>query len=316
MKCHPTLIVVSKNLISRLAKILRKYPKLEILQIDDDPELYPFSEESSANGVSSLENLILWREFMALGPNEEMLRKEELILEYKRKGVNDAIMLLPTSGSSGVPKLTIVTTSMLLHQVNVPKTGNLLVMYSFEPLKQNLDVLAKGGSIGVFSGLSRISDDCRLLCPTTFGATPTFWNGLYSQFQNDLDAMRKALESELSLRDKMDISDKRASDLAVTPNVDLAKKVERKALKRTKKLWDDRRVLGNRSSLLPLFLLFLHFLLLIYGPSIRCKLAIVGGASTNPKLRQWIFDVLRCIVIDGPYLSSMLISLSPFSPYI
>lgn len=34
-----------------------------------------------------------------------------------------------------------------------------LVMYAFEPLKQSLDVISKGGSVGVFSGdISKISE--------------------------------------------------------------------------------------------------------------------------------------------------------------
>lgn len=52
---------------------------------------------------------------------------------------DDIVMLLPTSGSSGNPKLTILTNSMLLHQVVVPRQGRLTVMYSFEPLRQSLD---------------------------------------------------------------------------------------------------------------------------------------------------------------------------------
>jgi hypothetical protein len=96
-------------------------------------------------------------------------------------------MLLPTSGSSGLPKLTIVTNRMLLQQVNVPQTGVLQVCYAFEPLKQSLDgmlvisisyfcltraVLSKGGRIGVYSGLERITEDCQLLSPTGANAIP------------------------------------------------------------------------------------------------------------------------------------------------
>lgn len=35
----------------------------------------------------------------------------------------DFVLLLPTSGTSGASKLTIVTQSMLLHQVAVPQQG-------------------------------------------------------------------------------------------------------------------------------------------------------------------------------------------------
>lgn len=61
-------------------------------------------------------------------------------------------MLLPTSGTSGLPKLTIITDSMLLGQAKPPDFAVETVMLSFEPLRQSLDLLAKGGRIGVYSG--------------------------------------------------------------------------------------------------------------------------------------------------------------------
>jgi long-subunit acyl-CoA synthetase (AMP-forming) len=58
----------------------------------------------------------------------------------KNKNVDDNIvMLLPTSGSSGIPKLTIINNKMLMQQLSIPKTAILQVCYSFEPLKQSLD---------------------------------------------------------------------------------------------------------------------------------------------------------------------------------
>ena len=65
---------------------------------------------------------------------------------------DDVTMLLPTSGTSGLPKLTIVTEGMMKAQGRPPDFGVDIVMLSFEPLRQSLDVLVKGGQIGMYSG--------------------------------------------------------------------------------------------------------------------------------------------------------------------
>jgi hypothetical protein len=53
-----------------------------------------------------------------------------------------------------------------------------LVMLSHEPLRQSLDVLAKGGRIGMWTGSqTRMFEDIKALRPTVFGATPTLWQG-------------------------------------------------------------------------------------------------------------------------------------------
>lgn len=50
-------------------------------------------------------------------------------------------MLLPTSGTSGAPKLTIVTHAMIRQQVRTPDHGTLLVMLSHQPFRQSFDIL-------------------------------------------------------------------------------------------------------------------------------------------------------------------------------
>ena len=80
------------------------------------------------------------------------------------------MVLITTSGSSGLPKLTIITDKMLLMQARPPDFGVPTVMFSFEPLRQSLDVLAKGGRIGAFSGsLARLHVRELRLCPTSRG---------------------------------------------------------------------------------------------------------------------------------------------------
>ena len=31
----------------------------------------------------------------------------------------------------------------------------------------------------------------------------------------------------------------------------------------------------------------------------RCRLGIIGGAASSPALRNWIFTLLNCVVVDG-----------------
>eukprot|EP00438_Fugacium_kawagutii_P030787 Skav221436 [mRNA] locus=scaffold140:49097:50167:+ [translate_table: standard] len=46
----------------------------------------------------------------------------------------------------------------------------------------------QGGRIGVSSGAGRVLADVQVLRPTVFSAPPTFWNGLFNDFENDLRA--------------------------------------------------------------------------------------------------------------------------------
>jgi len=104
---------------------------------------------------------------------------------------DDVVMLLPTSGTSGLSKLTIVTNGMFKCSVSVSKFARLVVLFSYEPIRQSLDTLSKGGRIGLYSGsLDRMSQDILVLRPTLFGATPTFWYGLYRQYQAEVDALK------------------------------------------------------------------------------------------------------------------------------
>jgi hypothetical protein len=57
-------------------------------------------------------------------------------------------MLLPTSGTTGVPKLVIFTDSMMSRTAtSVPKQGNEMVLLAYQNLRQAIDVLCKGGKI-------------------------------------------------------------------------------------------------------------------------------------------------------------------------
>lgn len=110
-------------------------------------------------------------------------------------------MLIPTSGSTGTPKLTIVTDAMLRRNVRAPDHAETLVVLAYEPLRQSVDIISLGGQIGIFSGnLSKIEEDCKVLRPTIFGATPTFWNGMYREFNIELAQRIAVRVSEIDAR--------------------------------------------------------------------------------------------------------------------
>lgn len=98
-------------------------------------------------------------------------------------------MLIPTSGSSGQPKLIIVTDAMMLRQFQAPSFGARTIMYSFQPIRQSFDTLIKGGQIGMWSGdLGALHHDMAVLRPTHFGSTPAFWMSQMQQFTADVEA--------------------------------------------------------------------------------------------------------------------------------
>ncbi|CAE7873612.1 hetM [Symbiodinium sp. KB8] len=112
--------------------------------------------------------------------------------------------LLPSSGSTGAPKLAVVTEEALFKgscgrtPESLPgRLGSVdIVTYAYEAIRQSHDVLMQGGRIGVFSGsLDRMLEDVRAL----------FWTGLYSDFENDVveegARVRIAAEARLEILD-------------------------------------------------------------------------------------------------------------------
>ena len=139
---------------------------------------------------------------------------------------DEAVMLIPTSGSSGVPKLIIVSTAMMLRQFTPPDFGIKLVMFSYQPLRQSFDTLIKGGQIGLWSGdLARLEDDMASVRPTVFGSTPSIWQAMKQKFDHELST---------------------ALALAPAP----AQEQREGAYTRLRQEWRDRQVLGNRCKMI------------------------------------------------------------------
>ena len=183
--------------------------------------------------------------------------------EQPKKDKDYPIMLMPTSGTSGIPKLTIMTDSMMVQQANPAKTGKIMVMFSHEPMRQSLDLLAKGGRIGAYSGsLARLHEDIHLLRPTAFGATPTFWNGLHQQYKFEV-------HEKIQNENKKDRNPQRSEEEKTSQRW----QAERGVLQ----IWQkEKQPLGN-----------------------RCKIVVIGGSASTEQLKSWIFECLRCVVVDG-----------------
>ncbi|MDP2436493.1 MAG: AMP-binding protein, partial [archaeon] len=109
-------------------------------------------------------------------------RKRQLRALWKTQQDATA-MLIPTSGSTGTPKLSIFSYRMMATQLSPPQFGVQCVMLSHEPLRQSLDIISKGGRIACFRGIQHLRDDLRMVRPTVFGATPSFWQALRSEYQ-------------------------------------------------------------------------------------------------------------------------------------
>jgi long-subunit acyl-CoA synthetase (AMP-forming) len=162
-----------------------------IVWIEDDPEAYSLlirrrgkEEVPCFKGVDEHK----WSDLLSSCTSQASYWHTHFI-----EAPESIVKLLPTSGSTGLPKLTIVTDSMLR-----PRRGPLPdsapaaecgVQLAYDLVRQPTDLLCAGGCIGVYSGsLDRLFQDCRALGPTSFCAAPTLWNGLHREFEAEAAA--------------------------------------------------------------------------------------------------------------------------------
>jgi long-subunit acyl-CoA synthetase (AMP-forming) len=107
-------------------------------------------------------------------------------------------------------------------------------VYAYEVIRQSHDVLLGGGRIGCFTNLGNMLEDCQSLRPTVFAATPTFWNSLLSDF-----------EQELARRMQQQRAQHTAAAAAAAGSMDRMEEEGRLLVE-----WRDRRLLGNRIQVL------------------------------------------------------------------
>ena len=182
-------------------------------------------------------------------------------------------MLIPTSGSSGAPKLIVVTDEMMVRQFAVPQFGEISVVYSFQPIRQSFDTLIKGGSIGLWSGnLNNLHSDMAVLRPTHFGSTPVFWKTQLQQFNALIKQAEKIGEERGDGKGVGGRGTERDRQAAITSAV------REQLVKR----WHEKRLIGN-----------------------RCHTVLIGGASSTLELKSFVQEVCDTNVIDSYGTSEM-----------
>ena len=125
-----------KNLLSFWQRQLTKsqwlvcfqYPFGSLVRLQTIPLTWDFHLSLSKNGCQNLKKYFF----------------VDLFYSFFFFWGDEICQLLPTSGSSGVCKLVIFTVEMLMAQYHPPKKAVETIMISHQPLRQSLDVLAKG----------------------------------------------------------------------------------------------------------------------------------------------------------------------------
>jgi fatty acid CoA ligase FadD9 len=194
-KAKPCVIVVSVHLVMNLTGAVNAEMK-QLILIEDSIDSY------SGMTTANFDGELLKQSFSSISTFSSILldSTDEKDISSNFPQVNpkgdDVVLLVPSSGSTGTPKLIIVTQAMLMHNCQPPSLSVLQVMFSHQPIDQGIDIFVKGGRVGLISGgIDQMFSDLKLLCPTTFGSTPTFWNRLYSEFQLDLQKADEVKQS-------------------------------------------------------------------------------------------------------------------------
>ena len=232
------VLVTSVHLLPLVAEAARHVTTVElrhVISYEDDADAYPgvlpvVSVPLSSDQVPITWDSISWEALKARGA--------AVAPGWRRRiacvAAEAVVKLLPSSGSTGLPKLVAVTEASLRRpppRQGATASATLMVVYAYEAMRQSHDVLLAGGRIGTFSGsLARLLDDCAALRPTVFAATPTFWNGLHRQFEQEVLHERWRQQQRAACGDGASGGDAAEAELR---GVLLSE-------------WHERKLLGNR----------------------------------------------------------------------
>lgn len=288
------VLVASKHLsglVSRAVKLTKATELQHVVWIDDMPDAYALQAgnlpigatamQSLAPGISVLQHS--WDTVLEQGADARASGQQGFVFASPET----LVKLLPSSGSTGLPKLAAITESALFKVGSCSRIQPSIevVAYAYEAIRQTHDVLLQGGRIGVFSGsLDRMLDDVQILRPTAFAATPTFWNGLYNQFEQEVIEQQRQRESE-----------------GVSTDGNRGRLLQ---------AWIDRKVLGNRivaliSTGAPLRHEVQRWLVRVFGRTVVNAYGTTetGGLSSNSSTRDGVELRLRDVPEMG-YLTS------------
>ena len=188
-KTKLSVLIISKHLLSELCKIIIHKTSLKLIIFLDDYKCGYAIKKKCGDWKKFIEllrktNIQIWewKEIEYLG-NQSKCKNE-----VYHSPNNSIGMLLSTSGSSGMPKLTVFTNERIRSNFHSAKpVADQMVVLSIEPMRQSMSMLSKGGRVGIYCGrLDKIMEDIRCLRPTVLGSTPSFWNNLYHEYQQDL----------------------------------------------------------------------------------------------------------------------------------
>ena len=240
-RCSPGIVITTTSKFKKVKEAIshkptedantRLPPRIVIIATSTKPP-YPY-KDSDADITSTTSSVSLPRDILRTSDIAMMgkcaIRQNaktvftQLNLQHIKEDTDMPIMLMPTSGSSGNPKLIMVTDRMIARQFVAPSFGVRTVMYSFQPIRQSFDTLIKGGQLGLWSGdLGALHHDMAVLRPTHFGSTPVFWIAQLQQFNADV---RNAIENM-------------PTNATTETDEDVRSQVVKK--------WKEKRLLGNR----------------------------------------------------------------------
>lgn len=240
---RPSLVITSRHLQVPLTQALssQEHSVRTVVLLDDLPSPYAL-QQGPSQPQDLTTRIVDWIEVLALGR------------QHKRDipppvSPTDTVAFLPSSGTTGPPRLTSIPEAILRRSARAPTHPELVVMLAYDHLREALTILCQGGRIGVFSGsMDTISEDLVALRPTRFNATAAFWNDLHQSFTNEL-----------------------ASEQIANP-ADSPTEI----YTRLRTEWRARKVLGN-----------------------RCRYITINGPKPSESVRDWIFNVLGCVVVDN-----------------
>eukprot|EP00435_Cladocopium_sp_Y103_P037343 s2581_g9.t2 len=174
-----TLLVASRHLaavIQGALRLARRCQLKTLVWLEDSLEGYGPQTSQIHQGVEALgPRQMKWTDLLRLGASFPRM-------QVGGRNPKAIIKLLPSSGSTGLPKL-------------VPVTEDSFFKGASPNLQCSMDVvvLMQGGRLGCSSGLGRALEDLPQLRPTTFAAPPSFWNGLHKDFEHQLRGDRQTL---------------------------------------------------------------------------------------------------------------------------
>lgn len=143
-KCRPALIACSRHLVSYAAAVVATH-KAHVLLLTDAAVSYELRHDESATDLPTEA-----KQWPSLTSLLQTARPDYVIPPLPAGYEDEVVMLLPTSGTTGSPKLVMVTDRMMRRSVTTTSQAVEMVLISHQPLRQAIGELCKGAKIGIW----------------------------------------------------------------------------------------------------------------------------------------------------------------------